>query len=94
MTYKSVKLSARILLKLLAGRIDQAEFQRQVGLSFGKGPGPGPNVFEHWLREGRLIAGIDIERCPDKDDDWIRISFSDPDPAISKFVPPLQRQKS
>ena len=90
MTDKSVKFSARVLLDYLAGRIDQAEFQRQSGLFFGRRQGPGPSVFELWLRQGRLIANIELERCPEKDDDWIIITFSEPDPAVSKFVPPRQ----
>jgi hypothetical protein len=94
MRNKTVKFSARVLLEFLAGRIDQLEFRRQSGLFFGRRAAPGPNVFEHWLREGCLIAKIEIERCPDKDDDWAVITFSDPDPAISKFVPPRQRENT
>jgi hypothetical protein len=40
-----------------------------------------------------LISGIEIERRPDKDDDWVTVTFSDPDPAISKFRPPRQTSK-
>ena len=94
MTYKSAKFSARGLLDLLAGRIDQREFLDQYGFTFGKESLPRPNFFEILLRQGQLIAGIEIERCPDKDDDWITITFSDPDPAVSKFVPPRERQRS
>jgi len=94
MTYKSAKFSARGLLDLLAGRVDQSEFLNHFGFTFGRESLPRPNFFERLLREGRLIAGIGIERCPDKDDDWITITFSDPDPAITKFMPPRQSQKS
>jgi hypothetical protein len=94
MTYKSAKFSARGLLDLLAGRLDQREFLHQYGFTFGKESLPRPNFFEILLRDGRLIAGIEIERCPEKDDDWITITFSDPDPAVSKFVPPRQKENT
>lgn len=42
-------------------------------------------VFHAKLKAGATIASISLEKCPDKDDDWIKIKYNPRDPAISAF---------
>jgi len=79
MTENTIKFSSRSLLRLLSGEIKQIEF-------FKKHPYL-PGHIRRMLEEGRLIDEITIEKT-DEDDDWVKINFSKPDPAISSFVLP------
>ena len=53
----------------------------------------GPLAAIAWMREffqrqvsaGRTIDGVSMVKCPDEDDDWIKIRYGHPDPAISEF---------
>lgn len=82
MTENTIKISARALLELLAGKINQKKFfedYRFFESMFGG------NYFSNRLQEGRLISNISLEKT-DKDDDWIIFAFGKSDPAVSKFV--------
>ena len=71
-TGTSVKISARTILELLAGRRTPSEINES---------------FERPLKQGRMITGVRIEKSEDDtDDDWLTIEFGEPDPAISDFV--------
>jgi hypothetical protein len=71
-TGTSVKISARTILELLAGRRTPSEINES---------------FERHLQQGRMITGIRVEKSEDyTDDDWLTIEFGEPDPAISPFV--------
>lgn len=79
-----IRISARAVLELLAGRISQEEFFRLHhflpdghGLQY-------PNPFAHKLDKGRLIVAIEVEES-DRDDNWLVIKFGDTDAAISPF---------
>lgn len=83
MTMDTIKISARGLLDLLSGKIDQKKFfEDHHFFEF-----IGSNYFADRLREGRLINKISLEKT-EKDDDWVSIEFGEPDPAISKFTLP------
>ncbi|MGO9270439.1 MAG: hypothetical protein ACLQOO_09340 [Terriglobia bacterium] len=88
MTYPTVTISARSLLEFLSGRIDSQRFMAEMGFVPGRQHKGCPNPFETMLNEGRLIRDIRVEGCPTRDDDWVTIAFSDPDPAVSPFVVP------
>lgn len=81
-----VKISARVILDLLAGRLSQEEFFETY--KFVPNPSDDEktnNPFERSLREGRMITEVMIESRPEHDDDWIEFRFGDVDPAISTF---------
>ncbi len=48
----------------------------------------GGNVFRLFRDRGRMISSVAIEHCPDEDDDWVVLRFSDGDPATSEFTVP------
>lgn len=77
-----VEFPARMLLDLLAGRITEEQFRRQLDRSGSK------NIFEHWLSRGLTISRAEMApRDIDEDDDHIVLYFSD-DPAARVFKLP------
>jgi len=87
--YKStIRISSRVLLALLAGRITQEQFMKDHKLTRGNRQSKTWNIFEKQLLDGRLPSGVSLERCADKDDDLITFTFTEPDPAISPFHTP------
>jgi len=83
MSGQSIKMSSRAVMGLLSGETNPEDFMRD-----------NPHVKERFaraLREGRMLKGARIERCQQRDDDWIEFSFSERDPAISPF-PKLRGQ--
>ena len=81
-----VQLSARSLLKLLAGKISLTEFQETHGFSASAiSSSSTSNPFEEMLNEGRLIRNVTVQKFEDEDDDYITFVFGEPDPAVSKF---------
>lgn len=85
-----IKISARVLLDLLAGRITQEDFFKAYKFGPGEeGEWPSSNPFLSELKQGKLITEIKVEKTEDeRDDDWLAIRFSGPDPAIFPFVVP------
>jgi hypothetical protein len=84
-----VKVSARQLLEILAGRMTHEEFLRQYGfIATDELPQRDRNPFERSYSKGALITDISFERCESDDDDVITITLSGRDPAISPFVAP------
>jgi hypothetical protein len=84
---KLVKISARTVLELLAGRITASEINEAHEWRPKRGEGRGTlNPFERCLREGRMITRIGVEAAEDESDDSLTIEFGEPDPAISLFV--------
>jgi len=77
---KRVRISARTILELLAGRLDHARFLKAH--DFDR-----LNPFANGLKQGRLIVSAQIERSgdPEEDDEWLVLEFGDPDPAISPY---------
>lgn len=72
----TVKMSARLLSEVLAGRTTVQDF---YPMKAGECP------FTRMLAEGRLIKQVTVEPHPDEDDDTVTIEFGKPDPAISQF---------
>jgi hypothetical protein len=77
-----VEFPARMLLDLLAGRMTEEQFRRQLNHSGSQ------NVFEQWLSRGMTISRAEMApRDIDEDDDHIVLFFSD-DPAARAFELP------
>jgi len=92
MTENSIKISARALLELLAGKIDQDKFFEDYKSFASEFISNGENFFADKLHKSRLISDIRLEKT-EEDDDWIEIHFGSPDPAISKFVVSKEKQQ-
>jgi hypothetical protein len=79
-TAMTIKVSARALLDLLAGRITPAQFQHFTGLEDKPNQ---RNIFAHRLDQGDILSGIEIEPGGiDEDDDWLVVRFKH-DPAAA-----------
>lgn len=91
MTDRSLKISSRLLVEVLAGRRPIEELYRFQGWRSIAAPQDDmtmPNPFERWLSEGRLPVEMNVEPDPEGTDDWIEFKFGDPDPAVSRFRVP------
>jgi hypothetical protein len=90
-----VKISARALAELLAGKVDQREFFELHGFIPSElWPTRGTNPFSIALQRGQLIHDVSIERSESEDDDWIAFEFKGPDPAIAPFKVPTKSKKT
>ncbi|MFY9911973.1 MAG: hypothetical protein WCF22_12240 [Candidatus Sulfotelmatobacter sp.] len=78
------RISARSLLELMAGRLDQKQFAKDHEIG-------GANFFEHKLKGGELITSACVEQRPDEDDDWITFEFGPPDVATAAFESPASK---
>lgn len=85
---KTIKISSRALLELLAGRISSDRFLELHGWNAGNSNRFDINLFKRALESGRMIKAIHVESGGDKDDDWLEFEFGAPDAAISPFVAP------
>ena len=74
-----IKMSARMLLEILAGTRTLQEFGE--GYDFERRGNP----FRRMLDQGKLISEVTVEHHPEKDDDVVTIGFRGPDPAVSPF---------
>lgn len=83
----SVRISARALSELLAGRVNPIQFAKDHGFASTTGAGM-INPFESALCMGFVINEINVEKLPDNDDDWVNFKFQGPDAAISPFCVP------
>jgi hypothetical protein len=82
-----VKISARTVLELLAGRKTISEINQVHGWCANAAQrGEMLNPFERRLREGRMVTRIGVEAAEDESDDGLTIEFGEPDPAISPFL--------
>jgi hypothetical protein len=78
----TIKISARSLLDLLAGRVNQDQFMHSMGC---RGDSGMTNMFELCLSRGEVISDIRIEHgTVDEDDDRLVVEFSQ-DPSVSKL---------
>jgi hypothetical protein len=84
MTGHTIRMSARTLLELLAGKTSVEDFTRYYSLD----PRQMLNPFMHKLRNGQLITSIAFHPSADRDDDDVTIEFGEPDPALSPFRNP------
>jgi hypothetical protein len=83
MSENEIKLSARTVLDLLAGKITYEDF-----------PDAYKDYFINMAVEGRLFAEARIEKDDyEKDDDWLVFRFGRPDPAVAPYAAPPKRAK-
>lgn len=79
----TVRLPARALLDLLAGRIDPETFRRETS-----GLATKSNLFKVWLDQGRTIQGPAFESGGlDEDDDHLVLTLADDAGARELRVP-------
>jgi hypothetical protein len=81
---KYMRISARALHELLAGKMTCDEFMQQHRFVEEDGR-KGINPFAGYLNQGRMITAVHVDTPGDEDDDWLVFEFGEPDPAISKF---------
>jgi hypothetical protein len=74
-----IKISARELLDLLSGKLDQKHFLRRHSLDDAQ------SIFSRRQAAGKMIKSVSIESLPDEDDDWVVFDLSSNDPAVNKF---------
>ena len=85
MRQDEIKISSRMITELLAGVLDFKKFdsdQKQRTINKKN------MIKEFFLRQysdGKMIENITIEKCNDKDDDWIRFKYGTCDAAISRY---------
>jgi len=85
-----IKISARAILELLSGTVDQGEFFKMHDfMPSGKSLLPAHNPFKQSMLTGELLSNISIEKS-DSDDDWLIFDLTGPDPAISPFRAPIK----
>jgi hypothetical protein len=73
-----IRISARELLDLMAGKLDQKRFAQHHAVGNG-------NIFKTFHDHGKIIKRAQVEPRPDEDDDWIILEFETGDPAVSEF---------
>ena len=76
-----IRISARELFDLLAGRLDQKRFAQNHDMGGG-------NIFSIFQAHGKMIKRAEVECRPDDDDDWLILEFGADDPAVSSFKVP------
>jgi len=79
-----IRLSARVVLDLLAGKISHEEFQRTYGWDTASERAQ-PNPFTQAVECGQLFTAASVDVGGDADDDWLEFSFGKPDPAAAPF---------
>lgn len=87
MSSKSVRISSRELMEILAGRRTVEELNTLHRWRAVDAPNDNNlmvNPFDRALKNGRLPSEITVIPTDEEDcDDWIEFKFGDPDPAIS-----------
>jgi hypothetical protein len=79
MSSNEIKISARVVLDLLAGRITQEVFSEIYHV----------NPFSRMIEDGCLIKEVEMqENEKENDDDWLVFRFGDADAAVSPFTVP------
>jgi hypothetical protein len=91
----SVKISARALLELLAGKVSLKKFFEEYGFIQSELKSRRLfNPFNAALHRGQMIDSIMLKKSDLQDDDWITFELKGPDPAISPYVFPSTDEKS
>jgi hypothetical protein len=89
MSGSRIKISAREVLEVLAGRRTVQEtnsWHRWASMGDEPAPGTMVNPFERCLAQGRLPIAMNVVKGDEDDpDDWIVIEFGPSDPAIRPF---------
>lgn len=82
MMSETIKISARKVQELLAGKLTPSELFKDYARPGEKFENPFQNV----LRGGLILEAINLTRNTDVDDDLLEFRFGPPDPAISKIA--------
>ena len=78
MSDEKITLSARAILELMTGSINQVDFLREHE--------PAINALRYQLQSGKLPSSVEILKERNQDDDWLIMDFSETtDPCISAF---------
>lgn len=85
MNHNEIKISSRMVTELLAGILSFEKFDTDQQKMNIEGNNEIKNFFLRQFREGRAIETISVEKCENKDDDWIKFSYGLSDVAISKY---------
>jgi hypothetical protein len=73
-----IRISSRTVLDLLAGNLAYEHF-----------PETYKGFFRGMSKEGRLFVTANIEKdTHETDDDWLVLTFGEPDPAVTRFRSP------
>ncbi len=81
----TIKISARSLTELLAGKVEVQDFLQNHGL---KPIDPGDHAFpffENQIQRGNTLKNAFVEREENKDDDWLVLEYDGPDAANSRY---------
>ncbi len=81
----SIKISARALTELLAGKVELNRFLEEHGFKPSESNRHPCPFFERQLQLGHTLQNTFIESAQDKDDDWIVFEYDGPDAAIAPF---------
>jgi len=82
-----IKVSSRSLVSLMAGK-PAPNWPITKEPTVGEFHPGATEFFKRHLEKGRTIQLIRLERDDNFDDDWVVITFSPPDPALSPYVVP------
>ena len=85
MKNNEIKISSRMITELLAGILSFEKFDTDHQKMTVEGNNEIKNFFLRQFRERKVIETIAVEKCQDKDDDWIKFSYGDSDAAISEY---------
>jgi hypothetical protein len=88
--HMKVKISARALLELLAGKVTQQEFFERYGFvpSELRPFPPHVNPFASGVKAELTIGDVTFEKSETEDDDWVEFTLHAGDPAVSEFFVP------
>lgn len=84
MSGNEITIPSRTLTEILSGTLDYNAATKEANGSLGAIAWM-KEFFQSQLSAGKTIDEISVGKCPDEDDDWIKIRYGPPDPAISKF---------
>lgn len=82
MSERTVEISSRRVSELLAGICSPKEWKHDFE---DRGPNPA-QFFLNNIMSGRMIKSVKVKPMEGEDDDWLEITFGNPDPAMSPFV--------
>lgn len=85
---RTLKISSRSLISLLAGNLTLEEFLERYEWTPGSRHS---NPFAVARQHGQLIKSVKVEQDERHDDDWLVIEFGDPDPAVAPFSIPTAK---
>lgn len=84
----TIKISARALTELLAGKIELKQFLEDHSLKPIESGQRAFPFFEWQLQSGHTLKDSFVEPAEHKDDDWIVFEYAGPDPAIGPYLVP------